>query len=128
MYNVYSHLPDFTPEEAAHVKLPRNIEDAKSLGKVIFQYRDTVSVHHLHTLYNAKFIALLACAIYMDVCLCFYANFFNSRFNFLFHSRRIHVALVPGASADLHCLWNWCQFVLFTVQDCGTAPCQAICS
>ena len=43
MYNVYSHLPDFTPEEKPAVKLPRNIEDAKSLGKVIFNYRDTVS-------------------------------------------------------------------------------------
>jgi uncharacterized membrane protein YdjX (TVP38/TMEM64 family) len=41
MYNVYSHLPDFTPEEKPAVKLPRNIEDAKSLGKVIFNYRDT---------------------------------------------------------------------------------------
>ena len=45
MYNVYSHLPDFTPEEKPFVKLPRNIDDAKSLGKVIFAYRDTVSFY-----------------------------------------------------------------------------------
>lgn len=43
MYNVYLNLPDFTDDEKPHVKLPRNIDDAKELGKVVFNYRDTVS-------------------------------------------------------------------------------------
>lgn len=42
MYMVYLRLPDFTPEEAVHVKLPSDIEEAKSLGRVIMVYRDTV--------------------------------------------------------------------------------------
>jgi len=41
MYNVYLNLPDFTVDERPHVKLPRNIDDAKELGKVVFNYRDT---------------------------------------------------------------------------------------
>jgi len=41
MYMVYLRLPDFTPEEAVHVKLPSDIEEAKSLGRVIMVYRDT---------------------------------------------------------------------------------------
>ena len=43
MYLVYLRLPDFTPEEAIHVKLPSDIEEAKSLGRVIMVYRDTVN-------------------------------------------------------------------------------------
>ena len=51
MYNVYLNLPDFTAEEKPYVKLPRNLDDAKHLGKVVFAYRDTVS---LFLLFNFK--------------------------------------------------------------------------
>ena len=46
MYMVYLRLPDFTPEEAIHVKLPSDIEEAKSLGRVIMVYRDTVRIKY----------------------------------------------------------------------------------
>jgi len=46
MYMVYLRLPDFTPEEAVHVKLPSDIEEAKSLGRVIMVYRDTVRIKY----------------------------------------------------------------------------------
>lgn len=44
MYKVYLSLPDLTPDELIHVKLPREIEDAKNLGRVISVYQTTVSV------------------------------------------------------------------------------------
>jgi len=41
MYNVYLSLPDFTQEELIHVKLPRNLDDAKNLARVISLYQNT---------------------------------------------------------------------------------------
>lgn len=41
MYKVYLSLPDLTPDELIHVKLPREIEDAKNLGRVISVYQTT---------------------------------------------------------------------------------------
>ena len=43
MYNVYQSLPDFTDDEIVHVKLPRDLEDAKNLARVISVYQNTVS-------------------------------------------------------------------------------------
>ena len=42
MYNVYLSLPDFTQEELVHVKLPRDLDDAKNLARVISLYQNTV--------------------------------------------------------------------------------------
>jgi len=44
MYNVYLSLPDLTPDEKIHVKLPRELEDAKNLGRVISVYQNTVNI------------------------------------------------------------------------------------
>ena len=52
MYMVYLRLPDFTPEEAVHVKLPSDIEEAKSLGRVIMVYRDTVRIKYFFRTMN----------------------------------------------------------------------------
>jgi len=41
MYNVYQRLPEFTDEEIVHVKLPRDLEDAKNLARVISVYQNT---------------------------------------------------------------------------------------
>lgn len=41
MYNVYQSLPEFTDEEIVHVKLPRDLEDAKNLARVISVYQNT---------------------------------------------------------------------------------------
>lgn len=41
MYNVYLSLPDLTPEESRHVKVPRDLDDAKNLARVISVYEET---------------------------------------------------------------------------------------
>ena len=110
MYNVYLNLPDFTAEEKPYVKLPRNLDDAKHLGKVIFAYRDTVS---FISYFSSKgFLALLARFDVLGVCLCFHANFFNSWFNFLLNSCWFYVALVSSPTPYLCMFWNWCFALL----------------
>ena len=47
MYNVYLSLPDLTPEESRHVKVPRDLDDAKNLARVISVYEETVSEFEL---------------------------------------------------------------------------------
>ena len=39
--SVYQLAPDFSPEESIHVKLPKNFDDARNLGKVLENYKDT---------------------------------------------------------------------------------------
>jgi len=39
--SVYSLAPDFTKDEAQHVKLPKNFDDARNLGQVLENYKDT---------------------------------------------------------------------------------------
>ena len=116
MYMVYLRLPDFTPEEAVHVKLPSDIEEAKSLGRVIMVYRDTVRSKFIFT-FSKDILALLACSIVMDVCLCFHANVFNSWFNFLFNSCRFYVALVSSTPSYLRCFWYWCITMFLTFEN-----------
>lgn len=117
MYMVYLRLPDFTPEEAVHVKLPSDIEEAKSLGRVIMVYRDTVRINYFFLWIKCLNLALLACFIIMDVCLCFYANVFNSWFNILLNSCRFYVALVSGTSSHLCCFWYWCITLFLTFKN-----------
>ncbi|XP_064600596.1 transmembrane protein 41B-like isoform X3 [Liolophura sinensis] len=37
---VYLNFPNLRPEEKEHIKLPRNIDDAKNLGKVLSRYKE----------------------------------------------------------------------------------------
>ncbi|CAB3379593.1 Hypothetical predicted protein [Cloeon dipterum] len=37
---VYQCFPDLEEDEIQHIKLPRDIEDAKNLGKVLYRYKD----------------------------------------------------------------------------------------
>ncbi|KAL4224723.1 Transmembrane protein 41B [Mactra antiquata] len=37
---VYLNFPQLSPEEKVHIKLPRNIDDAKNLGNVLSRYKD----------------------------------------------------------------------------------------
>jgi len=41
LYNVYLQLPNFSPEELVYIKLPRNLDDAKNLARVISVYQTT---------------------------------------------------------------------------------------
>lgn len=41
LYSVYQSAPMFTPDEAKHVKLPKNFDDARNLGKVLENYKDS---------------------------------------------------------------------------------------
>lgn len=39
--SVYQLAPDFKPEESKHIKLPKNFEDARNLGRVLENYKDS---------------------------------------------------------------------------------------
>lgn len=41
LYSVYQSAPKFTPDEAIHIKLPKNFDDARNLGKVLENYKDS---------------------------------------------------------------------------------------
>ena len=67
--------------------------------------------------FSKDILALLACSIVMDVCLCFHANVFNSWFNFLFNSCRFYVALVSSTPSYLRCFWYWCITMFLTFEN-----------
>ncbi|ESN90014.1 hypothetical protein HELRODRAFT_91092 [Helobdella robusta] len=46
---MYYNLPDFDEEELKNFKLPRNIEEAKSLGKVLIKYNES---HYLFVVFG----------------------------------------------------------------------------
>ena len=62
------------------------------------------------------FVALLARTVGVVLLLCLYANFFDSRFNILFNSGRVYVALVSSSSTYLHLLRNWCFHVSIFIE------------
>ena len=83
----------------------------KTFGESCFRlswYSKSCFVFQLQTL----ILALLARSYVLGVCLCFYANFFNSRFNFLLDSRWLYVALVSSPTSYLCMFWNWCFALL----------------
>ncbi|XP_069479772.1 transmembrane protein 41B [Ambystoma mexicanum] len=41
MFLVYKHFPQLSEDERATVKVPRDMDDAKALGKVLSKYKDT---------------------------------------------------------------------------------------
>nr|CAB3267099.1 transmembrane protein 41B [Phallusia mammillata] len=41
LFTVYRNFPELKPEEKEKVKLPRDMEDAKELGRVLSKYKDT---------------------------------------------------------------------------------------
>ena len=40
LFYVYTICPELEPDELTHIKLPRDIEDAKNLGSVLSRYKD----------------------------------------------------------------------------------------
>jgi len=52
---VYVRFPRMEPSEKAHVKLPRNIDDAKRLGQVLYRYKDD----HYYTVLGAVFVTYI---------------------------------------------------------------------
>jgi len=59
---IYSNLPHLSPAHSAAVKLPRDIEDAKELGRVISIYKDT-HYYSVMGMYFATYIFLQTFAI-----------------------------------------------------------------
>jgi len=52
---VYVHFPKMEPSEKEHMKLPRNIDDAKRLGSVLYRYKD----NHYYTVLGAIFVTYI---------------------------------------------------------------------
>ncbi|KAM4017942.1 transmembrane protein 41B isoform 2-T2 [Anomaloglossus baeobatrachus] len=44
MFLVYRHFPQLSEEESEKLRIPRDMEDAKALGKVLSKYKDTFYV------------------------------------------------------------------------------------
>ncbi|XP_040266130.1 transmembrane protein 41B [Bufo bufo] len=47
MFLVYKHFPQLSEEERETIKIPRDMDDAKALGKVLSKYKDTFYVEVL---------------------------------------------------------------------------------
>jgi len=52
---VYVHFPKMEASEKANMKLPRNIDDAKRLGAVLYRYKD----NHYYTVLGAIFVTYI---------------------------------------------------------------------
>ncbi|TKC36634.1 hypothetical protein EI555_015085, partial [Monodon monoceros] len=44
MFLVYKNFPQLSEEERMNMKVPRDMDDAKALGKVLSKYKDTFYV------------------------------------------------------------------------------------
>ncbi|XP_044537754.1 transmembrane protein 41B [Gracilinanus agilis] len=62
MFLVYKNFPQLSEEERANMKIPRDMDDAKALGKVLSKYKDTFYVQVL-VAYFATYIFLQTFAI-----------------------------------------------------------------
>uniref|UniRef100_A0A7N4PP63 Transmembrane protein 41B n=1 Tax=Sarcophilus harrisii TaxID=9305 RepID=A0A7N4PP63_SARHA len=62
MFLVYKNFPQLSEEERANMKVPRDMDDAKALGKVLSKYKDTFYVQVL-VAYFATYIFLQTFAI-----------------------------------------------------------------
>ncbi|CAJ0962179.1 unnamed protein product [Ranitomeya imitator] len=62
MFLVYKHFPQLSEEEIEKIKIPRDMEDAKALGKVLSKYKDTFYVEVL-VAYFTTYIFLQTFAI-----------------------------------------------------------------
>uniref|UniRef100_T1J384 VTT domain-containing protein n=1 Tax=Strigamia maritima TaxID=126957 RepID=T1J384_STRMM len=72
---VYSRFPQFDEDEIAHIKLPRDIEDAKKLGNVLSRYKDKYyyevlgGIFIVYILYPLCFLFSFYVALTL-ICLC----------------------------------------------------------
>ncbi|XP_030055357.1 transmembrane protein 41B [Microcaecilia unicolor] len=62
MFLVYKHFPQLSEEEREKIKVPRDMDDAKALGKVLSKYKDTYYVEVL-VAYFTTYIFLQTFAI-----------------------------------------------------------------
>uniref|UniRef100_A0A8C6C442 Transmembrane protein 41B n=2 Tax=Odontoceti TaxID=9722 RepID=A0A8C6C442_MONMO len=62
MFLVYKNFPQLSEEERMNMKVPRDMDDAKALGKVLSKYKDTFYVQVL-VAYFATYIFLQTFAI-----------------------------------------------------------------
>ncbi|OBS60427.1 hypothetical protein A6R68_08450 [Neotoma lepida] len=62
MFLVYKNFPQLSEEERVNMKVPRDMDDAKALGKVLSKYKDTFYVQVL-VAYFATYIFLQTFAI-----------------------------------------------------------------
>uniref|UniRef100_A0A8C5VR54 Transmembrane protein 41B n=1 Tax=Microcebus murinus TaxID=30608 RepID=A0A8C5VR54_MICMU len=62
MFLVYRNCPQLSEEERVNMKVPRDMDDAKALGKVLSKYKDTFYIHVL-VAYFATYIFLQTFAI-----------------------------------------------------------------
>uniref|UniRef100_A4II98 Transmembrane protein 41B n=1 Tax=Xenopus tropicalis TaxID=8364 RepID=TM41B_XENTR len=62
MFLVYKHFPQLSEEEREKIKVPRDMDDAKALGKVLSKYKDTFYVEVL-VAYFTTYIFLQTFAI-----------------------------------------------------------------
>ncbi|MEE6498743.1 hypothetical protein FKM82_003218 [Ascaphus truei] len=62
MFLVYTHFPQLSEEEREKIRVPRDMDDAKALGKVLSKYKDTFYVEVL-VAYFTTYIFLQTFAI-----------------------------------------------------------------
>ncbi|XP_030307004.1 transmembrane protein 41B isoform X4 [Calypte anna] len=62
MFLVYKNFPQLSEEEREYIKVPRDMDDAKALGKVLSKYKDTFYVQVL-VAYFATYVFLQTFAI-----------------------------------------------------------------
>ncbi|XP_055997725.1 transmembrane protein 41B-like isoform X1 [Ostrea edulis] len=91
---IYLSFPNLDQDEKQHIKLPRNIEDAKSLGKVLSRYKDSYYNQVLGG-YFITYIFLQSFAIPGSIFLSILSGFL-----FPFHIALFLVCLCSGIGAS----------------------------
>lgn len=98
---IYLSFPNLEEEEKQHIKLPRNIEDAKSLGKVLSHYKDSYYNQVLGG-YFITYIFLQSFAIPGSIFLSILSGFL-----FPFHLALFLVCLCSGIGASFCYLMSY---------------------
>ena len=55
LWSVFQLSPQFTEDERPHLKVPKNFDDARALGKVLHSYKDTHYYQVLLCYFTRKF-------------------------------------------------------------------------
>ncbi|XP_030685245.1 transmembrane protein 41B isoform X2 [Nomascus leucogenys] len=100
MFLVYKNFPQLSEEERVNMKVPRDMDDAKALGKVLSKYKDTFYVQVL--------VAYFATYIFYQL-----ANIRYSRLYISQYTLRVSLSLSTSLISCLFVFWTWCLFLLY---------------
>ncbi|XP_053417335.1 transmembrane protein 41B isoform X3 [Nycticebus coucang] len=113
MFLVYKNFPQLSEEERVNMKVPRDMDDAKALGKVLSKYKDTFYVQVL--------VAYFATYIFYQL-----ANICYSRLYISQYTLRVSLSLSTSLISCLFVFWTWCLFLLYAVLFSWETSCVQI--